>query len=212
MQWFYHSESGNNHENEDVVLAKVHPCDEHLLICLLADGQGGQPGGKEAAQIALETAWREAIAQSPEKLKDRITWCEIIAAADEAVCEDEMAGFTTLIALCSTPNQIYGAAVGDSMALLVKPQDFINLTIRQRKNPPVGSSAAFPSPFEFDVQSNEKLLIMSYGVWRYMSQDNLAQAARNETGQDLIKTLRLMQTNQNRGNLPDDFSVIMIDF
>jgi serine/threonine protein phosphatase PrpC len=212
MQLSFHSEPGWNHENQDAVLARAHPDDDQLLVCLLADGQGGQPGGKEAAHIAIETGWHEAMSRSPEQLKDRLTWCEIIAATDEAVCENDAAGFTTMIALCVAQNRIYGAAVSDSMALLVKAEETVNLTARQRKNPPIGSSAAFPSSFETVVKADENLLTISDGVWRYVSEEVIAEVARNESGQNLIKTLRFLQTNQNGGKLPDDFSVVLVEF
>jgi PPM family protein phosphatase len=212
MNFLAHSESGLNHENQDRVLARLHPANSHLLVCVLADGQGGQMGGGEAAEVALETAWQEASARPAKKLCDGATWSEIIVAADEAVEENERAGYATLIALGISNGRIFGASVGDSMALLVREKDFVLLTQRQRKNPPIGSSGAQPIPFSAALKSGDKLLLMSDGVWRFVGEDAIASTARNRDGTDLINALRLMQIGQNNGHLGDDFSVIAVEF
>src|SRR4051794_35440726 len=61
MRCYVHSESGYGHTNEDVV--KAEPFYDRTLssgssgtsfLCLLADGQGGQSGGLQAAQCAVQ--------------------------------------------------------------------------------------------------------------------------------------------------------------
>ena len=106
MGYSVHSEAGHNHTNEDTVAVRPHPSDSSLLICVLADGQGGQAGGAPASQTAVEKCLELASAYSAKRLLDTSTWYEILSGADEAVCENPDAGFTTLIALCVKNDRI----------------------------------------------------------------------------------------------------------
>lgn len=211
MRFYTYSEPGHNHENQDAVLARHHPADASCLICVLADGHGGQHGGKAAAQVAVQTVWEEAASKAVRQLCDKRIWCEIIAAADEAVEANEEAGFTTLIVLALIGGEVYGASVGDSKALLVMLQDHRVITGKQYKNPPVGSSAAWPVSFTDKMRDSDVLLLMSDGVWRYTDEDTISEIVRREREEKLAATLRELQTSQNRGVLPDDFSLIAVD-
>jgi PPM family protein phosphatase len=94
------SEVGGHRVNEDAFAVQQHPFDSGLWLCFLADGQGGQPGGGPAAQLACRTALTAAVCCSPEQLSDGRTWSGILHLADDAVSKDPSAGFTTLIGLC----------------------------------------------------------------------------------------------------------------
>ena len=180
------------------------------LICVLADGQGGQFGGGVAAHLAVQKCLELAVACAPEELMERAKWREIIQSADATVENHPDAGFTTLIGLCVTPSRICGASCGDSAALLIEAQSFIELTARQRKNPPIGSGAATPLTFEAALLSDSPLLLMSDGVWKFVGFDRIAATSRAHQGVDLITQLRGLQLSGNRGKLPDDFSVIAV--
>lgn len=173
------------------------------------DGQGGQFGGAAAAQTAVARCIDLALGYSVKQLLDRLTWREILGAADEAVSDNAEAGFTTLIGLCVAQGKVCGASCGDSAALLVSDNQHTVLTERQRKNSPVGSGEAFPAAFTADFVDST-LLVMSDGVWRYIGDEAIAQLCTTRQRQELVFSLRQMQMQQNGGKLPDDFSIIVV--
>jgi serine/threonine protein phosphatase PrpC len=205
-----HTEAGRDHINEDAVLVRPHPEDGRAVLCCLADGQGGQVGGAIAAQVAVTESIRVASSFPLKALLDETSWYGIVSAADEAVCEDDAAGYTTLISLCLSKTQVCGASCGDSGALLLNGGREWVLTESQRKNPPVGSSAASPVAFSARLQPGWKLLLMSDGVWRYIGWEIVIQLAAMQDGETLITSLREAALNANGGKLDDDFSVALL--
>jgi serine/threonine protein phosphatase PrpC len=210
VQYFIYSEAGYNHQNEDSVIVSPHPQDDSLLICALADGQGGQMGGAAASKTAVDCCLKLALAQAPKRLFKSSTWYEIVSGADGSVCENSEAGYTTLIALCVNDAKICGVSCGDSAVLLVEENQSRLLTEQQRKNPPVGSNAAFPIAFSAKFRGDDKLLIMSDGVWKFLGIDTIAEIARAQEDQNLIQALRQLALEQNGDKLPDDFSIILV--
>lgn len=83
LHFLTHSEAGHNHINEDVVSACPHPQDANVLLCVLADGQGGQSGGGEASHRAVKACLNAASACSVQHLLMEDTWHEIVATVDE---------------------------------------------------------------------------------------------------------------------------------
>jgi len=167
-----HSEPGDGHANEDLVIVRPHPGDAGLLLCCLADGQGGQ--------------------------------------ADEAVCEDDEAGYCSLVSLCVSARGIWGASCGDSAALLLTGGRDILLTDGQRKNPPVGSSGARPTAFSARPAPGWTLLVVSDGVWKYVRWESIAETAARHRGQELIDALRRAALEAGGGRLQDNFSVALL--
>ena len=53
MNILRYSEIGSHNENEDALEVVAHNSDSSLMICALADGQGGQRGGAAAAKCAV---------------------------------------------------------------------------------------------------------------------------------------------------------------
>ncbi len=144
MLYFTHSEARYNHRNEDTIAAQPHPNEANVLLCVLADGQGGRIGGAVASHIAVQTSLEIAGTSSVTQLLDRTTWADIVRAADAAVSGDADAGFTTLIGLCVADDRVSGASCGDSAVVLVSNNHYTELTAKKRKNPPVGSGVALP--------------------------------------------------------------------
>jgi serine/threonine protein phosphatase PrpC len=208
--FFVHSEAGHDHHNEDAVVVQAHPEDNTVLICALADGQGGQMGGARAAQVAVEKCVQLAASHSAKQLLEASTWYQIISGADDAVNDDPNAGYSTLVALCVADDSICGASCGDSAVLAVWESSHEMLSERQRKNPPIGSSAAFPVAFFATLQPNSKLLIVSDGVWKYVGWDAIIETCRAHEKQDLIDALRQLSLSQNSNQLPDDFSIVLV--
>lgn len=205
-----HSEAGEGHANEDVVLVWPHPGDAGVLLCSLADGQGGQAGGAAAARVAAEESLRAASSFPAKELREAAPWYAVVGAADEAVCEDDAAGYCTLVSLGVSDREVWGASCGDSGALLLSGgQDFL-LTEDQRKNPPVGSSAAHPVAFSARLHPGWTLLVLSDGVWKFVGWDNIVGIAAQNQGRALVAALRQAALDANGGRLPDDFSVAML--
>jgi len=200
------SKAGNSHENEDVVCIKNY---KEAIVSALADGQGGQFGGGQAAKIAVEKSLELAMQYSLEQLTKRRTWETIITLADETVSKDKEAGYTTLVSLCVIDNWVYGASVGDSAAFALSSGKKILLTENQRKNPPIGSSGALGEFFSFKLIKPWKLLIMSDGVWKYLGWDCVFNTSLSFDGQLIIDTLFSSLMNFQRDYLPDDFSIIL---
>lgn len=207
---FVHSEAGYNHKNEDTVEVRSHPENSAILLCALADGQGGRPGGAAASQIAMEACLSAAAAYSAKQLLDGSIWHRILSQADDTVAAATEAGYTTLTALCIVDNRVCGASCGDSAVLLINGQEHSVLTDRQRKNPPVGSGAAAPVPFSAKIDQGFRLLAVSDGVWKYVAWEAIISHCAKQKGQSLISAIRQMALEQNGGKLPDDFSIALI--
>jgi serine/threonine protein phosphatase PrpC len=105
---------------------------------------------------------------------------------------------------------VTGVSCGDSAALLLQGGTVRWLTENQRKDPPIGSSEAFPVAFEADLHGPWKLLLMSDGVWRYVGYEAIAEMAARRDGKELIATLRQAALDGNGGRLGDDFTVILV--
>ena len=163
-----HSEAGEGHTNADVVGVRPYPSNADVLLCALADGQGGQ------------------------------------------VCVDDVAGYCSLVSLCISEWEVCGASCGDSGALLLSGGREILLTEGQRKNPPVGSSAAHPVAFSARLQPGWTLLVVSDGVWKYVGWESISRLASRTQGQELIAALRQASLEANGGRLQDDFSVALL--
>ena len=192
------------------MIVRPHPGDAGVLLCSLADGQGGQVGGAAAAWVAVEESLRAASSFPANELRQAAPWYAIVGAADEAVCEDDAAGFCSLVSLCTSGQGIWGASCGDSGALLLSGgRDFL-LTEGQRKNPPVGSSAAHPVAFSARLQPGWTLLVVSDGVWKYVGWEHIAPMAAHYSGPDLIAALRRAAWDASGGRLPDDFGITLL--
>ena len=210
MHHFIHTEPGHDHRNEDAVLVASHPHDPSVLLCALADGQGGRAGGAEASQTAVTRCIELAAAFPVNQLLEAHSWYPISSATDASVCESPGGGLTTLVGLCITDYQVCGASCGDSAVQLICGGQSVVLTENQRKNPPVGSGAAYPIAFNTKLTPPWKLLLMSDGVWRYVGFETIGELAARKQGQELVSSARQLQLGQSGGRLGDDFSIILV--
>ena len=210
IHYLVHSEAGESHANEDTVSVRPHSDAENVLLCCLADGQGGQAGGARAAQVALEESLRVMSSLAVPELLQAESWYSIVSAADEAVSEDDAAGFCTLISLSVSEREIWGASCGDSGILLLNGEQVLLLTEHQHKNPPVGSSAAYPVAFNAKLKPGWKLLAVSDGVWKYVGWTTISQAASRNQGSEIIVALRQTALDATGGKMQDDFTVALL--
>lgn len=207
MQLTTHSESAiAGRENQDFISAKCHPQDAGIWICVLADGAGGQAGGALAAKIAVESCEKAILNLNLRDLWEKSAWRAILESADVAVEAENEAGITTLIACAICETQICGASVGDSAVIAFSDSQINELSERQRKNPPVGSGGAWPTPFGFSLRKGWQIVLMSDGVWRYLGMESVAQIGRENEPQMAIEKIRAHHARPT--GLPDDFSVI----
>lgn len=198
-------------ENEDACIEQPHPRDAACRLYAVADGQGGRAGAARAAQIACRTAIDAAAACSPRRLVQGGAWQRILRRADRAVADDPEAGFTTLVAGCVTATGVYGAASGDSAALLACGPHVETLTAEAVKNPPVGSGQARFAFFAAIPESPWTLLVMTDGVWKTIGWPPIARiAAQHEAGRSLIESLHQYVRRTNGLRLPDDFTLIVM--
>ncbi len=160
--------------------------------------------------MAAEESLRAASSFPAAALFEASPWYTVTGAADEVVCEDDAAGFCSLVSLCISAGQVCGASCGDSAALLLSGGSAIELTEQQRKNPPVGSSAARPVAFSARLQPGWKLLIVSDGVWKEVGWEQMARIAARYEGHEAIDALRRVALASNGGRMQDDFSVVLL--
>ncbi len=205
------SEVGGHSVNEDVFAVQPHLSKPDLWICFLADGQGGQPGGRAAAGRACQTALDAAIRCPTEQLIDPRSWSDILRLADSAVQTDTTAGFTTLIGFGVSHQRVVGASCGDSAVMLLNGSEIIDLTSKKRKNPPIGSGAAVPISFSAPLTLPWKILAMSDGVWKYVGFERIEDSASRLSGAELLTDLQQVARLPGNGKFQDDFTVVVLE-
>lgn len=210
MNTYTYTEAADWHSNEDALASISHPSDGQILICALADGQGGQSGGALAAQTAISACIESAKTYSSHELANPFTWISIGESSDKRVSTVIGAGFTTLIGVAVFPAFLAGASCGDSAVALLLGNEFVLLTDKQHKNPPIGSGGAGLTPFSARLVPPWKLLVVSDGVWKYIGWERLERLIRTEDGSQLIQALRNAAVESKAGRLADDFSVILV--
>jgi hypothetical protein len=205
-----HSEAGGHVKNEDAFAIASHPDDPQSLLCVLGDGQGGQPGGGPAARLACDTFLELASRMPLARLMVANGWNDVLTQVDRVVADDASAGFTTLVAWAVARGHLTGASCGDS-ALVVSGQGqaAASLTARQCKYPAVGSGGAVFIPFSAALVAPWVVLAMSDGVWKYAGWEAVNQAAAS-TNDDVIRSLRERAGLPGTGALQDDFTLVAL--
>jgi len=205
------TEAGGHPTNEDALVVSQHPNDPTAWVCFVADGQGGQPGGGRAAQLACLTATAYFEQASPERLHEGHFWSSLLRAVDEAVQADSPAGFTTFVGLCVTNNRVAGVSSGDSAALMLSAAGVADLTAGQRKNLPVGSGMATAVTFSATPNPPWRLLVMTDGVWKYVGWERVIDAARREHETETVAELQRAARLPGSGLFQDDFTIVLFD-
>lgn len=131
---------------------------------------------------------------------------------DVEVSETE--GYTTLAAAAITRESVTGGSCGDSKLYHFSRRsgNIEEWTSRQFRNPPVGSSECQFMMFHQDLDVGDGLFIVSDGVWKYCGYEALQSAfalADFSTTAAHIRTATLARVGRE---LPDDFSLIALDF
>jgi len=211
MQIYTHSEAGHRHINEDHHVSSYHPANSDVILCAIADGQGGQAGGGAASRIAAVKCVELCALTPVDRLFFPKNWPPIIASADDAVQEDREAGYSTLVGVSVKQNAVCGSSSGDSEAFLVTRHEAILLTEHQRRNPPIGSGGAYPVSFKSELKSPWKLLLATDGVYRYVGWEAITEILRYNGGRTAIEMLLKAQRDSHGGLLGDDFTAVLIE-
>jgi hypothetical protein len=153
-----------------------------------------------------------ALSESPEQLTAPSSWARILGSADEAVCSDPWAGFTTLLGFCIAGGHLLGASCGDSAVLVVTAGDQPReVTASQPKYPAVGSGEARFAPFGATLVAPWAVLACSDGVWKYAGWERLVEALRVERGQQLAGRIQGYARVSGGGEFADDFTIVLFE-
>lgn len=210
IAYFTHTEPGGHEKNEDRL--EVVPLRQTVsgYLCALADGQGGQAGGAEAAEIACRNCVGSAASFSLDQLLSPLTWPTILRQSDEMVANNPQAGFTTLIGFCLTETAVCGASSGDSAVLLMNAgKRPLVLTGQQYKNPPVGCGAAVFMPFASPLIAPWTVLAMTDGVWKYAGWDTLFAVTESDRAEAILHRVHAKAVLPASAKLQDDFSLVV---
>lgn len=196
-------------ENQDALVVLQHPREPQMLLVAIADGQGGQPGGKAASQKACHTILQAAAECRPISLRRTGKWKRLLVQTDRALRADSDAGFTTLIAFAIMRHKLFGAANGDSALMAVTANDVQVLTKGQAKNPPVGSGCAMPFVFKYSLPRPWTILAMTDGVWKFAGWDKIWDSALDSSEPE-TKIEYLRSAASASGRLQDDFTLLVL--
>lgn len=189
-----------NPENQDRGLIQH---DGPRIILCVADGAGGRSGGAEAASMAVKL-----IRENAFLLGNGNSCVEALRKMDEAIAKDSIAGETTCALAIVTPEEIFGASVGDSGVWWIPENgNYLNLTHAQQRKPFIGSGDAWPVPFHHLTQPGS-LLLATDGLLKYTSAENIIGTCREHPAE--LGAKRLIElVRYPSGGLPDDVTVIL---
>ena len=191
-----------NPENQDRGLIQH---DGPRIILCVADGAGGRSGGAEAASMAVKL-----IRENAFLLGNADSCVEALRKMDEAIAKDSIAGETTCALAIVTPEEIFGASVGDSGVWWIPESgNHLNLT-QEPSSANLSLVLAMRGQFHFDHTRLEpgSLLLATDGLLKYTSAEHIIGTCREhpaEVGaaQRLIELVRYPS-----GRLPDDVTLI----
>jgi serine/threonine protein phosphatase PrpC len=192
--------AAGNPENQDRGLI-IH--DGPRIVLCVADGAGGRGGGAEAASMAVEL-----VRQNASLLINAESCAEVLRKLDAAIAKDAVAGETTCALAVVTPEEIFGASVGDSGVWLIpKNGNHLDLTHFQERKPFIGSGSAWPVSFQRPRQAG-CLLLATDGLLKYMSAERII-AACHEHPADVAAQRLIELVRYPSGALPDDVTIIV---
>jgi serine/threonine protein phosphatase PrpC len=166
------------------------------LRIVLADGVGGQSGGLQAAQKAVDE-WLQS-GYAPELA---------LAETDSLLSRHPSGGLTTAIYLRLSAEELIGASVGDSKCWFQEANArWTELTEHQRLRPFLGSGEAIPIPFSRVTRPSGRLILCSDGLWRQTALDRIFELAAREDADELLLAPRLPVSK----SYSDDVSFVLV--
>ncbi|MDI3285786.1 protein phosphatase 2C domain-containing protein [Polyangium sp. 15x6] len=196
------SERRAGRANEDRLEAS---CRGRRWTLVVADGAGGLSGGALAARWAAEAA----SALGAEEELTPAAWCERLSRLDREMEADSKCGETTLVVVQVSGNELWGASIGDSGALLVEAGQVVELTAMQKHKPLLGSGACTPTRIERRSLSG-RLLLASDGLLKYLPRPKLSEVALAGDVRSAVEAL-VEAVKLPSGNFHDDVAVILAE-
>ncbi|MBE2201259.1 MAG: protein phosphatase 2C domain-containing protein [Anaerolinea sp.] len=191
--------------------------DQHGYLLAVADGVGGDAGGREASQ-AIITYLAQVYYSSPapnplENLRQAITQANQRAAVDVRMKFQDAA--TTLVTAVILNNQLFVANIGDSRAYLLRGGQLRQLTADHRQDGKLARYLVATSHIQPDfflpvpLQAGDRVLLCSDGLYEAIV--DAGEVARL-AGKGGVKTAvnRLVKTANEYGG-PDNISVVMAE-
>jgi hypothetical protein len=176
-------------------------CHGHRWTIAVADGAGGISGGALAAHAATTSMVAAGAALDPGASCDRFR------QLDRTIESDPRCGETTLVVVQIEAGELWGASVGDSGALLITPQDIVDLTEHQRRKPLLGSGVCHPSAIPHRPLVG-RLLVATDGLLKYLPRAALRALALDGDLPAATAAL-LAAVTLPSGNLHDDVAVVL---
>ena len=192
--------AAGNLENQDRGLV-IH--DGPRIVLCVADGAGGLSGGAESASMAVEL-----VRQNVSLMSNADLCVEVLRRMDVAIANDPIAGETTCALAIVTPEEMFGASVGDSGIWLIPDTGVhVDLTRAQQRKPFIGSGSAWPVPFRHPTQAGT-LLLATDGLLKYTSTEQIMTVCRDHPPD--VAAHRLIElVRYPSGALPDDVTIIV---
>lgn len=217
--------------------------DKRLFV--VADGMGGTRGGAIASRVAVETLeswWKDKNPNSDEQEKVH-TWlrdavCEanqnIIKAAENEEISSRM-GTTIVVAKQCEGGVVHLAHVGDSRAILVRPEEIVALTrdhsvvMEMLVNGKLTEEQFLTSPFRHlltrclghdrEVEVDTSTTEMKPGDWLILATDGLTSVMKNDEVAGVVRGAespddackKLLACVEEKG-APDNVTIIVINY
>jgi serine/threonine protein phosphatase PrpC len=192
--------AAGNPENQDRGLV-LHD-GARVLLCV-ADGAGGQSGGREAARMAVEE-----IRKNVALMHNSETCAKVLREMDATMAEDALAGESTCALAIVTQDEIFGASVGDSGVWIIpEGETHVDLSGAQQRKPFIGSGSAWPTPFQLPRRIG-RLLLATDGLLKYASAESIVMTIR-EHPIELAPHKLIELVRYPSGVLPDDVTLIL---
>jgi serine/threonine protein phosphatase PrpC len=133
---------------------------------------------------------------------------EVLRKMDAAIANHPIAGETTCACAIVTPEEMFGASVGDSGIWLIPDTGVhMDLTRAQQRKPFIGSGSAWPVPFRHPTQGGT-LLLATDGLLKYTAGERIVETCRHHPIEAASQRL-IVLVRYPSGALPDDVTLIL---
>jgi serine/threonine protein phosphatase PrpC len=143
--------------------------------------------------------------RSAEFLADAWGW---LSRLDEAISRDATAGETTAVVGVLRDDGVFGLAVGDSAAWMIRADTLRVLTRGSEPKPWLGWGAAGVMPFEVPTADLGCLLLATDGLVKYAKASAICEVVRTAPFEEIPKRLIDLARMPN-GVLQDDVAVVV---
>ena len=178
----------------------------------LQTGKAAKPEVAEAARLACRVLIETVSSERAASVATAGAWLDALHRADERVCADRDAGYTTLIGFALAGGHVVGAANGDSALWLASPDAGVSR--------PDGASGQEPADRiglrkSYAVRCQAACVVDSAGNvrWRLESRGpaRVAELLRMHRGQALLDSLLAEARLPWSGGLGDDFTAVIFE-